>query len=53
LDDIFTKEIKYAEEKQYWWFCFSFGKTKNNYKDILQDASPIMLKYYKNIFDDA
>ena len=58
LDDIFTKEIKYAEENQnHWQFCFFFGcfnnMKKQKYREILQDASPIILKYYKNVFDDT
>jgi hypothetical protein len=57
MDDIFTKEIRFAEENQNKWsFCFSmnwWNKTKNNkYQHLLQDASPIIYKFYNNLLDD-
>lgn len=57
MDDIFIKEIRYAEENQNKWsFCFSMNwcnKTKNNkYQHLLQDASPIIYKFYNNLLDD-
>jgi hypothetical protein len=53
LDDIFTKEIKYAEENQSRWFlsCMIVPK-KNRYCDLLKDANPVMMKYYKTLLDE-
>jgi hypothetical protein len=53
LDDIFTKEIKYAEENQSRWLmsCMIVPK-KNRYCDLLKDANPVMMKYYKTLLDE-
>jgi hypothetical protein len=54
IDDIFIKEIKAAEMNNKKWFfwlpCF-FNK-KHSIKKYLENANPVILKYYKTIFDD-
>ena len=53
LDDIFTKEIKYAEENQnQWFFCCVIVPKKNRYCDLLKDANPVIMKYYKTLLDE-
>jgi hypothetical protein len=53
MDDLFTKEIKIAEErKRKWWFYFMFCFLKKNHmNDYLKDSNPIILKYYKSFFE--
>ena len=54
IDDIFIKEIKAAEMNNkkwlFWLPCF-FNK-KHSIKKYLENANPVILKYYKTIFDD-
>jgi hypothetical protein len=54
MDDIFTKEIKLADEKRRrWWFYFvCWFYKKPSIKDYLNDSNPTILKYYKTFFDD-
>lgn len=53
LDDIFTKEIKYAEENQNKWLTYLWIKPKkNNYSDLLKDSNPIIIKYYKTLLNE-
>lgn len=47
IDEIFTKEIKYAQEKKHSWFSF---KT-NNYNEIYSSSgNPVIDKYLRHIF---
>jgi hypothetical protein len=54
IDDIFIKEIKTAEMNNkkwlFWLSCF-FNK-KYSIKKYLENANPVILKYYKTFFDD-
>jgi len=49
MDEVFTKEIKMAEARKREWFWFQSRASMKNY---LKDANPIIIKYYKSIFED-
>jgi hypothetical protein len=47
IDEIFTKEIKYAQEKKNGWFFFQ----SNNYNEIYSSSgNPVIDKYLRHIF---
>lgn len=53
MDEVFTKEIKMAEaRKQEWRFCIPWFQSRASMKNYLKDANPIIIKYYKSIFED-
>jgi hypothetical protein len=49
MDEVFTKEIKMAEARKQEWFWFQSRASMKNY---LNNANPIIIKYYKSIFED-
>jgi len=54
MDDIFTKEIKLADEKRRrWWFYFvCWFYKKPSIKDYLEKTNPHVLKYYSSFIID-
>jgi len=49
IDEIFTKEIKYAQEKKHTWFDGFFMK-KNHYDIYSSSTNPVIDKYLRHIF---